>query len=121
MKMAITLQKIRAKKEIRRKALERELKKIRKKLIDMDAIKIILFGSYTREDITSRSDLDIICVMPPTRTGREWMKKIYDEVDREVDCDIIAYTEDELERTIPLSRFLRDALKTGRVIYEKRS
>ena len=119
--MAITLQKIRAKKEIRRKALEKELKKIREKLIDMDAIKIILFGSYTRGDITSRSDLDIICVMPPTRTGREWMEKIYDEIDREVDCDIIAYTEDEIKRAIPLSRFLRDALKTGSVIYEKRS
>ena len=48
------------------------------------------------------------------------MEKIYDEIDREVDCDIIAYTDDELKRMTPLSRFLRDALKKGRVIYKKR-
>jgi predicted nucleotidyltransferase len=117
--MTITLQKIREKKEMRKKAIEKEIEKIRKKLIDMNALKIILFGSYAQGDITSRSDLDIICVMPSTKTGKEWMKKIYDETDREVDCDIIAYTEDELKRTIPLSRFLRNALKTGKVIYEK--
>ena len=69
--MTITLQKIRAKKEMRERALEKELKKIRKELIGMDALKIILFGSYAHGDITSRSDLDIICVMPPMRTGRE--------------------------------------------------
>jgi predicted nucleotidyltransferase len=118
--MTITLQEIREKKEMRRRNLEKELEKIKKELIDMNALKIILFGSYSRENITSRSDLDLICVMPPTRTGREWMEKIYDEIDREVDCDIIAYTSDELERVIPVSRFFRHALKTGRLIYEKR-
>jgi hypothetical protein len=43
------------------------------------------------------------------------------QIDREVSCDILAYTEEELERTIPVSRFLRYALKTGKVIYERRS
>ena len=48
------------------------------------------------------------------------MGKIYAEVDRDVDCDFLAYTSEELEENIPVSRFLRHALKTGRVIYEKR-
>ena len=68
---------------------------------------------------TGLSDLDIIAVMPPSMTGKEWMMKIYAEVDRDVDCDILAYTEEELEHLLPVSRFLRHAMKTGRVIYER--
>lgn len=119
--MAMTLQKIRARKELRKRALEKALEKITKQLQDMGAIKIILFGSYAQGHIRSSSDLDLISVMPSIRTGKEWMKKIYDEIDRDVDCDILAYTSEELENAIPVSRFLRYALKTGRVIYERGS
>ena len=117
--MAITLEKIRARKEKRRRALEENLEKIKKQLQDMGALRIVLFGSYAHGNVRSWSDLDIISVMPSTRTGKEWMRKIYDEIDRDVACDILAYTSDELEKAIPVSRFLRHALKTGRVIYEK--
>jgi len=118
--MPVTLQEIRHRKEMRRKALEKGLKEIGKDLQDMGALKIMLFGSYASGNIRSWSDLDIIAIMPPTKTGKEWMKKIYAEVNRNVDCDILAYTEAEFEETIPLSRFLRHALKTGRTIYERK-
>ena len=39
---------------------------------------------------------------------------------RGTDLDILAYTEQELEKTIPVSGFLRRALETGMVIYETR-
>ena len=119
--MAITLEKIRIRKEMRRRALEDNLEKIKKQLQDMGALRIILFGSYAQGHTRSWSDLDIISVMPSTRTGKEWMRKVYNEIDRDVACDILAYTEDELEKTIPVSRFLRHALNTGRVIYERGS
>ena len=119
--MTLTLQKIRDQKEVRRRELESELEKIKTQLINMGAVKIILFGSYAQGDIRSWSDLDIITIMPSKRTGREWMTKIYDEIDREVDCDILAYTDEELENAIPVSRFLRYALRTGRLIYERGS
>jgi len=118
-KMALTLRKLRTRKARRGRALQKNLEKIKRQLQDMGALRIILFGSYAQERIRSWSDLDIISVMPSTRTGKEWMKKIYDEIDREVSCDILAYTEEELERTIPVSRFLRQALKSGKVIYER--
>ena len=117
----MTLQKIRERKEKRRKALERNLESIKRQLQDMGALRIILFGSYASGHVRSWSDLDIISVMPSTKTGREWMRKIYDEIDRDVDCDILAYTNKELEEMLPVSRFLRHALKTGRVIYESKS
>lgn len=106
---------------MRKKALEKALEKIIKQLEEMGALSIILFGSYAHGRIRSWSDLDILAIMPSTSTGKEWMKKIYDEIDREVDCDILAYTDEELEKTIPVSRFLRHALKTGKVVYEKGS
>ena len=119
--MAITLEKIRTRKEMRKRELEDNLEKIKKQLQHMGALRIILFGSYAQGHTRSWSDLDIISVMPSTSTGREWMRKVYKDIDRDVACDILAYTEDELEKTIPVSRFLRHALKTGRVIYERES
>lgn len=116
--MVITLQEMRSKKEVRKRVLEETLEKVIKQLAEMGALKIVLFGSFASGSVRSWSDLDIIAVMPSSRTGREWMKKVYEEVDREVECDIIACTEDELKRTIPVSRFLRHALKTGKIIYE---
>ena len=116
--MIVTLHQIRRRKEIRRNTLERELKKITEQLVNMGAQKILVFGSYAEGNIKSWSDLDIIAVMPSTRTGKEWMGKIYDEIDRNVGCDILAYTHEELEKTIPVSRFVRHALENGSVIYE---
>jgi predicted nucleotidyltransferase len=117
--MAITLQKIRARKQERKRGLDRELERIKKQLVDMGALRIILFGSYAQGNVSSTSDLDIISVMPESMTGKEWMKKISREIDRDVACDILAYTEDDLQKMIPVSRFLRHALKTGRMIYER--
>ena len=80
MTMPITLQKIRARKKRRERALEKALDRIRKQLLDMGALKIVLFGSYARNQVTSWSDLDILAVMPSTKTGKEWMSVIYSEV-----------------------------------------
>lgn len=117
----LTLRQIRSRKKTRKNKLEKELEKVKKLLISMGALKIIIFGSYAQKRVTTNSDLDIIAVMPPAKSGKEWMKKIYDESDREVDCDILAYTNEELEEAIPVSGFIRHALKTGRVLYEKGS
>jgi hypothetical protein len=53
--------------------------------------------------------------------GKDWMGKVYEEIDRGVDCDILCYTPQELEVLIPVSRFVRHALETGKVIYETES
>ncbi len=116
-----TLKKLRQRKELRKKELDRNLERIKKQLIDMGAIKIILFGSYAQGQVRSSSDIDLLAIMPSDKPGRDWMGKIYEEVEREVDCDIIAYTWKELEEKIPVSRFLRYALNTGKVIYERES
>jgi hypothetical protein len=46
------------------------------------------------------------------------MGRIYEEVDRDVDCDILAYTQEEVEKMLPVSGILRSALSSGRTVYE---
>jgi predicted nucleotidyltransferase len=101
--------------------LKRELRKISRQLRAMGALKIIVFGSFAEGDVRRSSDLDLFVVMPSQMSGREWLGKIYEEVDREANSDILAFTAEELETAPPVSRFLRHALATGKVIYEKRS
>ena len=119
--MALTIQKIKHRKERRKNSLAKDLESIKRQLVRMGAQKILLFGSYAEGAIRSWSDLDIIAVMPSTSTGKEWMRKIYSEIERDVACDILAYTHEELEKQIPVSRFLRYTLKNGRVIHDDRS
>jgi predicted nucleotidyltransferase len=118
--MPTALSALRAKKEARRRLLESELEKIACQLQEMVALKIVLFGSMAEDCIRSSSDIDLIAIMPLKMTGKQWMGKIYEEIDRQVDSDILAFTEVELKKALPMSRFLRHALATGKVIYEKR-
>jgi predicted nucleotidyltransferase len=120
-KMSQTLQSLRARKENRRRLLEKELEKIVEHLRAMGALKIIIFGSYAQGHVRSSSDLDILAVMPSTMKGKDWMSRIYEETDREADSDILAFTPQELEEAISVSRFLRHVMETGRVIYENGS
>lgn len=115
--MVTTLEELRAAKAKRKEALERELESIANQLVSMGALRLILFGSFSQGKVRRDSDLDIIAVMPASRTGREWMREIYAKVERGVDCDILAYTEEELQQTQRVSRFLRHALATGRIIH----
>ena len=50
---------------------------------------------------------------------KEWMGLIYGNIEREVDADIIAYNQEEFQERLPSSSFLRHALSSGRVVYEK--
>ncbi|MDP2982672.1 MAG: nucleotidyltransferase domain-containing protein [Candidatus Latescibacter sp.] len=119
--MSITLAEIRARKELRRKELSLALEKIREQLAVLGALRVMVFGSFASGEVISTSDLDVLAVMPPTKTGKEWPRKISETIDREVSLDILAFTEDELEKAIPVSSFLRRVLETGKVIYEKKS
>jgi len=64
--MELNLQDIRDRKDRRKRLLQSEIERIKKQLVDMGAIKIIVFGSYAQGHIRSWSDLDIINVMPST-------------------------------------------------------
>ena len=117
--MAISFEKLQAQRATRRRQLECALEETILKLKDMGALKIIAFGSYVSGSIRRWSDLDILVVMPSTQSGKEWFKEIYDKVDAGVPADILPFTEEELRKKMETSSFIRFALKTGKVVYEK--
>jgi len=111
---------IKANKEKRRKKLERNLQMIVPQLKKFGALKIILFGSFASGDISLRSDLDLVAVMPASKTGRDWLKEIYQDIKRDVSCDILVFNAKEFEDLKDKRVILRDAIKKGIVVYEKR-
>nr|MDO8079382.1 nucleotidyltransferase domain-containing protein [Candidatus Freyarchaeota archaeon] len=113
------LDEILLRKERRRARLESSLDSIVSQLKGLGALKIILFGSLARGEVDVHSDLDLFVLMPPTRSGKEWMKLVYENVDRGVASDIIVYNEKEFKENLPLSRFLKNVVNSGKVVYEK--
>ncbi|MBU4174284.1 MAG: nucleotidyltransferase domain-containing protein [Actinobacteria bacterium] len=119
MDAASTLQRMSAKRKSREKKLTSALKVLTEQLSLMGAKKIILFGSLADSRVGSWSDLDLLVVMPDSKSGKEWFREIYEKTDLEVPADIFPFTEEELEHKTPQSSFIRHALKTGKVVYEK--
>jgi predicted nucleotidyltransferase len=82
--------------------------------------RVILFGSYAAGRRDLMTDLDLLVVMQSrldfvTRTAR-----LYQELAAPVDMDLLVYTPEEFEAKRD-SGFLRHALATGKVLYEKRA
>ncbi len=110
--------KILEKKARRKRKLEKALSDILPQLIELGAIKVILFGSLAGETIDINSDLDLLVVMPAGRSGKEWQKHLYENVKRDTAADIFVYNEVEFKKYRE-SFFLQNVLNTGRIIYEK--
>jgi len=117
--MSSRLEKLIDKQKARRRKLGDRLAAIRSQLIDMGAVKIILFGSFAAGHADIGTDLDLLVVMPSVKGGKEWMGIIYAAVERGVAADMIVYNADELEAGKAASSFLRHVLDSGKVLYEK--
>ncbi len=113
------LEEILQRKKERESRLMTAMSAIVSQLVTLGALKIILFGSLSIGNVDEGSDLDLFVIMPSTRSGKEWSKLIYGNVERGVASDIIVYNQEELEENLTASRFLRDILSSGKVIYEK--
>lgn len=105
----------------RRTRLQASLDSIVSQIREIGALRVILFGSLVEEEVDVYSDLDLLVIMPSTRTGKEWTDMIYRDVERGVSTDIIVYNQREFEEKLPTSSFLRSVLDSGRVVYEKTS
>lgn len=84
--------------------------------------KIILFGSYARDEATEESDIDLLVIQPsdlprykrstPVRLA---LRGLFPSK------DIIVYTPEEVEKWSSASTsFIANALREGKVLYEKK-
>lgn len=107
-------------KALRAQRLQAALERIVVQLQELGARKVILFGSLARGETDVHSDLDLLVLMPATRTSSVWSEIVYETVERGVAADLIVYNEEDFQQEITRSSLLRNALASGRVVYEKR-
>jgi predicted nucleotidyltransferase len=113
------LSEIMLKKQARKAKLRSSFDAIINQLKNLGALKIILFGSFSRLEIDTHSDLDLLLIMPSSKSGKEWMELVYDTVERGIASDILIYNQKEFKRNLSINSFLQNIVSTGKVVYEK--
>jgi predicted nucleotidyltransferase len=80
--------------------------------------RVILFGSYAAGRRDLFTDLDLLVVISSEQDFAHRTAELYRQVATGVDLDLLAYTPEEFERQQQRG-FIRQALETGQVLYEK--
>ena len=100
-------------------ALDGALARILDHLTKMSEVeKVILFGSYAAGRRDLFTDLDILVVMDTQENFVDRTSRLYRQIPIDVDMDLLVYTPQEFRR-MQRSGFVKQALATGQVIYEK--
>lgn len=86
--------------------------------------KIILFGSYANGNPTPDSDVDLLIIMEIRSNYRETYRMVSSLLyPRQFPVDIIIKTPQEVEEAMEGGKdnsfFIREILKTGRVLYDR--
>ena len=82
--------------------------------------RVILFGSYAAGRRDLFTDLDLLIVMDSELDFVQRTAELYSRIQTDVDLDLLVYTPEEFTKNRG-SSFIRRALQTGQVIYEKKS
>jgi predicted nucleotidyltransferase len=103
-----------------KQALSAALDRILNQLTSMPEVeKVILFGSYAAGRRDLFTDLDLLVVMDTEQDFLQRTTELYRLIQTDVDVDLLVYTPEEL-KSQQSSGFVRHALATGQVVYEKK-
>lgn len=105
--------------EQRRRRLEGELERILERIVDDDTERVILFGSASRGDVGSTSDLDLLVVRRDDRRPAERVDALYRRARPSVALDLLVFTPEELIAATATSSFVRGILEEGRVVHDR--
>lgn len=97
--------------------MKRMLNKITKALSAIEDVKaVVLYGSFARGEVTSRSDIDLLILTTERKTGKEVRDKII-ELERETGRNIqpTIRTLEELQKTD--TGLLQNIFQEGKVLY----
>jgi len=100
---------------------EQTLQEIVKRIVAAtEACRVILFGSYGRDEADENSDLDIMVIQPRETNRREEMVRLRQLIGAAgAGVDVLVYSEAEYERRSRVAgTLLYWARKEGRTIYE---
>lgn len=96
------------------------LNTIVRKIVDsVHPIKIILFGSASRESVDEKSDYDILMVMPESTHRRNTSKLLYKKIAKSgIPVDIIVATPNDIEKhKNNIGSIYRSILVDGKELY----
>ena len=86
----------------------------------LNPVKIILFGSWCRDEEDKYSDVDIIVIYETKKRFLDRLKELYLMWDIPVAFDILAYTPVEFEKMFKEKNpFIKRINREGEVIYER--
>ncbi|HBY56757.1 MAG TPA: nucleotidyltransferase domain-containing protein [Candidatus Atribacteria bacterium] len=86
----------------------------------LNPVKIILFGSWCKEEEDKYSDVDIIVIYETKKRFLDRLKELYLIWDIPIAFDILAYTPEEFDKMLKEKNpFIERINREGEVIYER--
>lgn len=101
----------------RRARLAAELERFTAVLVSERARLVVVFGSFARDTVGPRSDLDVLVVLDTDEPFVARLARLYDLLAPRVALDLVAYTPAEFA-AIRDRPFIRKALDEGVVVHE---
>jgi len=107
----------------RKNQLFSELARITAILQNNPAVKkVLLFGSLVGGQVGMKSDLDLLIIQDTDKPFLLRSVELMESLSPEIAVDLLVYTPEEFrDMQKKPNSFLREILKNGRVVYEKRS
>jgi predicted nucleotidyltransferase len=103
----------------RKQQLQDELEHLLEQLKDFNILKVILFGSLIEDNIDINSDIDLLIIMPNSKSTKEWTNIIYETIERNIASDLIIFNFNDFKEMLPTSSFLQHIIETGKILYEE--
>jgi predicted nucleotidyltransferase len=87
-------------------------------LAKLGAVKVILFGSLAKGDVSLFSDIDLLALFDREGPARDLTRWVYQNIDTREGVDILAYGRRSFQE-IKDRPFFRKILEEGQVLYER--
>lgn len=101
-----------------RARLEAEAQRLAEQLKALGAVKVVLFGSLARGQISLFSDIDLVAVFDQDRPARELTRWVYQNIQTGEGVDILAYGQKAFQQASERP-FVHHILTEGKVLYER--
>lgn len=102
----------------RRAQLRAEARRLTEQLVQLGAVKVILFGSVVHGRVSLFSDVDLLALFEDERSPRDLSRWAYQHIDAGESVDLFAYGVRAFERARQRP-FWRYALQHSEVLYDR--